>query len=70
MIPSSSAVLPSPDTYLNHLSPQEAREYETTRNILLIFLGVSFPVPPLCLPLLNALKRLQFGIWLPLSLTI
>lgn len=30
----------NPNTYLNHLSPKEAFEYETARNVLLILLGV------------------------------
>jgi hypothetical protein len=47
MIPSSGAEFPNPDTYLNHLTPQEAVEYEATRNILIVLLGVSF-LRPFC----------------------
>jgi hypothetical protein len=44
MISSTGAQLqsPNPDTFLNHLSPQEAYEYEVTRNVLLALLGVSY----------------------------
>jgi hypothetical protein len=70
MILPSGAVSLNPDTYLNHLSPQEAREYETTRNILLVFLGVSSSVPSVMSLLAQRFKRLRFGIYLPLSLTI
>jgi hypothetical protein len=59
MMPSPSAVSSNPDTYLNHLSPQEAGEYETTRNVLLVLLGVSFPC--LMSSLLNALKGYGLG---------
>ncbi|EKM82278.1 hypothetical protein AGABI1DRAFT_124762 [Agaricus bisporus var. burnettii JB137-S8] len=36
-----TAVFYNPDTYLNHLSPQEAFEYETGRNFLLVLLGAT-----------------------------
>jgi hypothetical protein len=41
MANSSSTVFLNPNTYLNYLSPKEATEYEATRNILLVILGVS-----------------------------
>ncbi|XP_006455021.1 hypothetical protein AGABI2DRAFT_209270 [Agaricus bisporus var. bisporus H97] len=41
MMPTSDAIFSNPDSYLNHLSPQEAFEYETTRNVVLILLGAT-----------------------------
>jgi hypothetical protein len=69
-MPSSSAIPPNPDVYLNHLSPQEAIEYEATRNILIILLGVRFPVPYTIISFAQPFKRLPFGTHLPLSLMI
>jgi hypothetical protein len=59
MVSLSSTVFPNPDTYLNHLSPRESIEYETTRNVLLVLLGVSFP--SIMSSLLNALKGYGLG---------
>lgn len=36
----NSTVFPNPDTYLNHLSPSDAREFEVCRNITLAVFGV------------------------------
>lgn len=36
------APLPSPSTYLNYLSPDDAARYELGRNVDLAFTGVSY----------------------------
>ncbi|XP_006457719.1 hypothetical protein AGABI2DRAFT_114764 [Agaricus bisporus var. bisporus H97] len=40
-LPTSRVVSSNPETYLNHLSPQEAHEYEATRNVLLVLFGAT-----------------------------
>jgi hypothetical protein len=59
----------NPDTYLNYLPSQEARQYEITRNVLLVLLGVSSS-SIIMFSLAHRLNRLQFGISLLLSLMI
>lgn len=44
----SNPELPNPDTYLNHLSPADAREFEIGRNVTLAVLAVChFPTTTL-----------------------
>lgn len=38
----------NPDTYLNHFTPDEAKQFEVSRNVYIAVLGVStaiFPTP-------------------------
>jgi hypothetical protein len=43
--------LPNPDTYLNHIPPAQAAEFEAARNLSLAVLGVCTGVHFSCLPL-------------------
>ncbi|KXN81773.1 hypothetical protein AN958_03699 [Leucoagaricus sp. SymC.cos] len=38
---SNSSTLPNPDVFLNHLSPSDALEFEISRNIVLVVLGMT-----------------------------
>lgn len=40
-VPVSQAELPNPDIYLNRLLPVDARDFEISRNVAIIVLGVS-----------------------------
>lgn len=65
----SNSTLPNPDVYLNHLSPNEARQFEIGRDLYIAVTGVSFPFGDyfflLCL---NWKKRFLF-LWRSLHVT-
>lgn len=38
-----NVITPNPDVYLNHLPPDEAKQFEIARNIYIAITGVSVP---------------------------